>query len=126
MHGIVGSSAYLLAVGAWGTGIFDDDVALDVRGAWEDARAEGLSPEAAAAQIVESLSEYVEDVDDGPILWLALASLQLEVGALDRAVAERARSSINPNLERWRDEASPDDFTARQVELTQLGQRLTS
>jgi len=107
-------------VGAWGAGIFDDDVALDVRDAWEDALADGASPAEASRRLSRAFSEHIADTDDGPIFWLALASLQLEAGALEPEVAQRARSSVQPNLERWRDEATPDDYAARESELTEL------
>jgi hypothetical protein len=36
-------------MGAWGPGIFEDDVAADVQAMWEDARGRGDSSESAPA-----------------------------------------------------------------------------
>jgi hypothetical protein len=80
------------AIGTWGTGIFGHDVALDVRNVWIDAMDAGLSQQQATAQVIEGVgADFIEDADDGPVFWLVLASLQLEVRALDTDVAQRAR-----------------------------------
>jgi hypothetical protein len=104
--------------------VFDDDVALDVRDAWEDLLAGGASPAEASRRLIKSFAEEIAATDDGPIVWLALASLQLDADALDPAVAERARSSIEPSLERWREEATPEDYAAREAALAELRRRL--
>jgi hypothetical protein len=85
----------------------------------------GLSPQEATTQVVEQIGDdFVEDADDGPVFWLVLASLQLEADALDADVAERAKAAIPANLERWREEATDDDFESRRQVLGALQQRL--
>lgn len=111
-------------MGAWGTGIFDDDVAADVADLWNDAI--GGGPAQATQTVYDELGEAIEDDDDGPIAFFALASLQLDAGHLDDRVRETALSSIEPNLERWADDGSPEDVEERRRVLEELRQRINS
>jgi hypothetical protein len=77
-------------MGTWGVGIFDDDVALDIRDAFEDALANGLSVAVATQKILEDFAEYLEDSDDRPVIFLALTALQLEQGTLQPDMREMA------------------------------------
>lgn len=40
-------------MGAWGSAIFSDDTAADLRDDWKDLLGEGLSPEEATKKLVE-------------------------------------------------------------------------
>jgi hypothetical protein len=112
-------------VGAWGTGIFDDDLAADLRDEWQEAVEGGSSPTEATSALVAGLgSEVADDEDDGPVFWIALAALLLEQGALDREVAERAKAAIPSNLARWREDAEADDLAERERVLGDLLRRL--
>jgi hypothetical protein len=110
-------------VGTWGFGIFEDDMASDVRGEFEDAIAEGLGGNAATQRVFEVFGDAVEDYDDGPVFWLSLAAIQLERGILQSDVRENALAAITPNLERW-EEAGPDEMAQRKVVLDELRVRL--
>ena len=112
-------------MGTWGTAIFDDDVAADVQGAWNELRDQGMSPEEASAVVLsEMASELGGDPDDGPVFWIALAAVQVDAGALQPNVAEQAMRAIPRNLARWRDEATPGDAAERERVLTLLRRRL--
>jgi hypothetical protein len=112
-------------MGSWGSGIFDDDLASDLRDEWQDALERGSSPEEATSKLLAGVgSEVADDQDDGPVFWIALATLQLDAGALQRTVAERATSAIPTNLERWRGDADSDDFAERERLLSDLQRRL--
>lgn len=97
---------------AWEAGIFDDDLAADVRADWEDELSAGASPAAATRRLVQ---DYADEVAGSPALaasfWIALAALQLDAGAVDPDVRDRAVRAIarGEDLERW---ARPgyDDF----------------
>lgn len=108
-------------MGSWGTGIFDDDVALDIRGEFEDALAEGMSVEEATSRILESWREAVEGPDDGSTISLALAALQLEHERVQPAVRDRALAIIasGESLTRW-EEAGADDLAERRRVLDRL------
>jgi hypothetical protein len=61
-----GQSPYPPLVGSWGSGIFDDDLASDLRDEWQDALERGSSPEEATSKLLSGLgSEVADDQDDG-------------------------------------------------------------
>ncbi len=90
-------------MGTWGHGIFDNDIALDMRGEFEEALAEGLDAHAATQRVIATYEESFEDFDEAPMVRLALAGLQLEHGSLEPWVRHQALAVIDadPNLERW-------------------------
>jgi hypothetical protein len=112
-------------VGSWGTGIFEDDVALDVRGTFEDALASGASPGEAGAAVLEEYGDALEDMDDGPIILFALADLQLGKGHLEESIRRRALEAIEEgtHLSRWED-AGGEALAGRQRAIEDLRQRL--
>lgn len=79
-------------MGTWGPGIFDDDLAQDVREDYLGRLAEGAKPAAASKAIVMSYDRL--DIDEAPVFWLALAATQWEYGALDPTVKRRALEVI--------------------------------
>src|SRR5687768_16684348 len=82
-------------MGTWGTGIFDDDAAADVRDDWREAVLEGLSSEDATARLVGAYSELIDDPEEGPVFWIALAAAQHRMGRLLPAVRDRALALID-------------------------------
>jgi len=109
-------------MGTRDSGIFEDDVALDVRVTFEEALAEGLDVDAATRRVLEEFATYVNDVDDGPLVWFALAALQLEQGALQAEVRRQALAAIErgTNLARWTEQGDPDLLAARRRALEEL------
>jgi hypothetical protein len=108
----------------FGYDIFNSDAALDVRDVFEDVLAEGRDIPAATTHVLQELADYVDDMDDGPVVYLALATLQLEHGALQPEIRARALHVITTgqDLQRWED---PVDRAARQHVLEQLRARLS-
>jgi hypothetical protein len=89
---------------AWESGLFDDDLAADVRGDWEAALAGGASPARATKRLVEEwLDEVAGSVALAAAFWIALAALQLRTGALETDVRDRAVRAIGrgDDLDRW-------------------------
>ena len=70
-------------MGAWGASLFDDDLAIDARGAFEEALGSGSSPADAADRVLRQFREALGDMDEGPVLDLALGSLLLDHGSSD-------------------------------------------
>lgn len=114
-------------MGTWGTGIFSDDLASDLRDDYRDLIAGGVSPADATQRLI---AEYKpdHDPDDGPVFWLALAATQWRLGHLDESVKQRALQIIDngDNLRRWEAEATIADVRKRRDVLNQLWQRLMS
>lgn len=86
-------------MGAWGVGIFSDDLAVDVRDEWRDALA--ADPETDQRQLTESIVAdhqltWSGDAEDEEITaWLALALAQHETGRLEDRVRDRALGIID-------------------------------
>ncbi len=112
-------------MGAWGPGVFDDDLALDIRATFEDALSEGLSVEEATQQILAEHRDELEDPDEGPIVWLALAALQLERGMLQSTVRDSALGIIKSGqgLDLW-EEQGADVAAERKRVLDELRARI--
>jgi len=82
------------AMGTWGTGIFADDTAADIREDWRESILDGLTPAEASARILERYADEVDDPDQGPVVWLALAAAQFQTGRLLPDVRDNALAII--------------------------------
>jgi hypothetical protein len=84
-------------MGAWGTGIFDDDVAADVQTTWTQLLKDGLSPREATTAVREKFGS------DDPIVLLALAATQWAWGRLDGDIKAHALRILREGtaLEGW-------------------------
>ncbi|MHA7262821.1 DUF4259 domain-containing protein [Arthrobacter sp. TMN-37] len=113
-------------MGSWGTEIFDNDDALDVRGDFEEHLAEGATPEEATARICRDFGLDDDAADsrgaDDNNAWLALAAVHHGSGYSSREVVARALAIIESRdeLERWFEEDRP----ARAAALAGFGRAL--
>lgn len=114
-------------MGAWGTAIFSDDTAADVRDAFTDFAAEGMSASEATERLVQESAEILEDEDDAVVFWLALAATQWKLGRLLDKVRDRAVAIIDhgDDLRRWEDNAR-SEFNQRKKHLAKLRDQLLS
>src|SRR5947208_2307507 len=103
-----------MSLGAWGTAIFSEDSASDVRDEWREAILDGLSPEDATQRLLETFDDYLEEADTERLFWMALAAAQMETGRLLADVCDRALEIIDGggDVDRWREEG--DESLARQ------------
>ncbi|MCT2176741.1 hypothetical protein M3F63_03520 [Brachybacterium muris] len=108
-------------MGTWGTGIFDNDDAGDVREEFRDLIAAGKSADEATAGLVESYGAADVDLEDHNF-WPALAATQHSPGHVGTGVIERAITIIDDpaELERW----DPSDARRRRAALKKLRSRL--
>src|SRR6516164_2248093 len=112
-------------MGAWGTAIFSDDVAADVRDHFTDLVSEGLEPGSATKRLVHESKDILEDDDDAVVFWIALAATQSKLGRLTRQVRDKAVRSIDQgeDLPRWQ-ECSTSEINQRKKHLAKLRLRL--
>lgn len=110
-------------MGAWGSGIFSNDLSADVRGDFREMLEDGLSSEEATARILIEYQHAVDDVDDRTSFWTGLAAVQFELGRLLPQVRDRAVEIIDSggDLDLW---AETGPTGARQAALEKLKRQL--
>jgi hypothetical protein len=86
--------------------------------------ADGLTGPAATDAMLARWAKTLDDPEDGPVFWLALAASQSRLGRLEDRVRKRAIDLIHTgqDLERW----AGQDLTKRQVSLAKLEVELLS
>lgn len=77
-------------MGTWGTGLYDNDIARDVRGDYIDGLRRGKD----GKQLFQSLLDSYRDEPDMTLFWLSLADTQWEYGRLMPEVKSQALSLI--------------------------------
>jgi hypothetical protein len=114
-------------MGAWGDKLFQDDTAQEARDAYKAILSKGLDGTAATDEFLKQWKDELDDSDDGPTVWFALADTQWKLGRLEPRVQKRAISLIDKgsSLDRWR-EAGPKELAKRQRILDDLKERWTS
>ena len=115
MHG------YYVYMGTWGTQIFDDDIALDVRGAFRELLAKNKDI-TTIEQAIEKEFIIDGDTDGNDTVLLALCCAELETGTLTETTSSKTLEVIESgrNYEFWRHETSLPDANARKQELDQI------
>ena len=115
-----------IKMGAWGAGLYQDDVTCDVKDDYLNRLRIGYTNEEATEDVIDCNYNYIEDVEDGPIFWMALADTQWKYGRLLPSIKEKALEVIHDgsDLERWKEE--PTNYRKRKKVLEELEKRLTS
>jgi len=113
-------------MGAWGTKLYQDDIAVDVRDTFKDLLKRGKTSEEITTQMCEDYEDVIDDPDDGPIFWFALADTQWDLGRLLPEVKKQAIVLLDKgdDLERWKLEDSKL-AVAREKVLNELKQKLS-
>lgn len=108
-------------MGTWGMGIFDDDISLDVQAEYEEALDDGLSAKKATSLVLEIFEDVLTDNDEGPIVFLTLAAIQLEKGKIQENIKKKALNIIETEagLERW-NSIERDELNKRKEVLNDL------
>lgn len=112
-------------MGTWGTALFSDDLAADLRGEFRDLIGEGLTTEAAVNLLKTQYKSSLGDPDEESVFWLALADTGWRLGRLDDNVLQNALRVIDSgqDLARWEDAA---DRRKREQVLAKLRIKLQS
>jgi hypothetical protein len=106
-------------MGIWGEGIFNNDYALDVENVFEKALDEGLNLHQASQRVLEYFAHSLEDEYigplNGPLIYLALAGLQMQYGDLQPEIRSRVLAILDAGggMEQW--EGEPDEAERQQV-----------
>jgi hypothetical protein len=112
-------------MGTWGTAIFADDTAADVRDHFTDLVAEGLDAAAATKRLMREFKEIFNDEDETAVFWLALAATQSRLGRLTKETRDKAIRIIDSgeDLPSWR-HCSSSQINQRKKNLAKLRQQL--
>lgn len=115
-------------MGTFGTTIFSDDFACDIRDEFKELIGDGLTPQQATYELLESYSSSLTDPDEVAIFWLSLAASQWKLGRLLENVKEKAIAIIDneTDLNRWRLEGDRKLVEKRKRELDKLKEQLLS
>ncbi len=113
-------------MGTWGPGIYQDDVTCDIKEDYLDRLRVGYSNEEATSELIERSQDFIDDEDDAPLFWFALADTQWKYGRLLPYVKEKAIEYINSgvDLERWEENKSL--YNKRKKVLEELAEKLDS
>lgn len=113
-------------MGAWGTALFSDDTACDVRDDYIDFIGDGLTGPEATKALVRAWSVSLNDPDESSVFWLALAATQWRCGRLESHVLQRALKILDDGSDLIRWASGSKDFEKRKVVLEKLHAQLSS
>ena len=93
-------------MGAWGTGLYQDDTTCDIKDDYITYLQIGMTNEEATRRIIDENDWCFEDEEEGALLWFALADTQWKYGRLLDEVKQKAIECIDSgvDLEKWREE----------------------
>jgi len=114
-------------MGVWGTGIFQDDTACDIRDNYRDYLGTGMTGMEATTRVLQEFGTgLLGDPHESGVVWIALAAVQWKHGRLEEETKAKALSVIESgvDLERWKRDSR--DFTRRKAVLEKLRVQITS
>ncbi len=114
-------------MGAWGPGLYQDDIAQDVKDYYRDQLHRGKTGVEITQELLERFQEVIVDEEEGAVFWFALADTQWKLGRLEEHVKENALAYIRngQDLRRWEKE-DPRQVKSRKKVLDTLEQKLLS
>lgn len=90
-------------MGTWGTALYSDDTACDVRDDYKDILGDRITEPEATNRLIEQWKSELADPDITPVFWLTLADVQWNLGRLQERVKQEAFLVIEngSDLVRW-------------------------
>jgi hypothetical protein len=115
-----------LVMGIFGTGIFENDDACDVRDEYRQQIEDGVEDAEATRSTLAKFRGYFDDPESGPVCILALAVTQSKIGRLDPDIRSRALAAIDSGAELaiWERE-DPKSLPKRRAVLEKARVQLT-
>lgn len=95
-------------MGSWGVAIFSDDLAADIRNDFRELIGDGLTSSEATDRLKAEYASTLDDPDEMPVFWIALALAQWKLGRLEESTKKMALQVIDDgtDLARWDDAKS--------------------
>ena len=115
-------------MGTWGPKLYEDDLAEDIKNEYEELLEKGKNNKEAIEDIYQIYKEEIEDSEEKSVFWMVLADILYKNKNLTEFVKEKALKEIElgENLERWKNEASEEDYIIRKKEIEKLKKKLDS
>ena len=115
-------------MGTWGPKLYEDDLAEDIKNEYEELLEKGKNNKEAIEDIYQIYKEEIEDSEEKSVFWMVLADILYKNKNLTKFVKEKALKEIElgENLERWKNEASEEDYIIRKKEIEKLKKKLVS
>jgi len=116
-------------MGAWGTSIFSDDLALDIRREYSVLLSVGRSGEEAEKMLIDYYSSILNCNDpDEDVFWFVLALCEWKKGRLSLTVKEKALGALENghDLNRWNTPGNEKNYEKRKKVLKRLKEVLLS
>lgn len=111
-------------MGAWGTGFWQNDAALDVREDFREYFKYGLTDEEGIDYVIEKTID-INDPNDGPIVTMVIAGELWRIGRLNDEWYKKAVSAGEADLLNWKSEVDVKTYnqhaTAVKKFITKLG-----
>jgi hypothetical protein len=89
----------------WGYELEQDDFVCDVMTEFEEHLKQNQDLRQTTDLLINNYQSTLDDPDEGPLFWLALASMQWKFGKVDDKVLEQIKSDFDQDagLERWQE-----------------------
>ena len=113
-------------MGVFGVKIYEDDIALDVKEEYLEKLRKGIEDKTALKEIIKEYKDYISDIDEGPVFWIALADTMWKVGRLTEKVKREALNAIDKNLIRWKKETNEKEYKLREKELLKFKDKINT
>lgn len=106
-------------MGAWGVGITQDDTVLDLIEDFKDSLKKTKNLEITTKLIIDENKDLINDEDEGPLFWIAIAKCQWEYGNLEPNILKQVIEDFEKEngLERWKEESNKDYIARKKVLL---------
>lgn len=111
-------------MGAWGAGIFQNDVSDSVKTDYKNKLKLGKSDEDALKEIIAENGDYLNDDEDRYDFWFGLASVMSDLGRLTDKVKNTAVELIDNGGDLFRFEDSKSELKKRREALEKLREKL--
>lgn len=113
-------------MGTWGSGLFSDDLACDIRDEYRQQVEDGVADTEALGATLARFHAYFEDPETSVVSILALAVAQVKLGRLDPGIRTRALDVLDrgADLALWEKE-NPQALPKRRAVLEQARTLLT-
>lgn len=112
-------------MGTWGRGILSDDFARDIYDDYVRAFNRGEERDQITQRLIAANAHGIDDPDEGPVFWLALAKAQWDTGPVDDQLLAQVEdlAASDRGLDRWR-EAGEKELAKRRAAVAEFAARL--